>query len=418
MMKYRFYFLLALAMLVISLATGRQSLGQDLTDDEAEPEFVIKAYDTTGIMRFWPRNFPARKMSDIGGDDDTIFPNRHTSSVKRFKSEGGTKRRYRDGGGSGMMCQFGGGGGMDDNIMGGGGGWGGGGGCSGGDFLGPIGEIITTLIEPDSWDRVGGSGSIDQCGYTIVVSQTEAVHAKIGELLKMLKETTARGKNVTVEVDIVELPRDQIELLIESDNEQTPAKIFGLVKSEQWKTVDPIYSSTLTGRDRQTVSTVSGGQRKTCTTIAPVVGQWSDDSAESAQDNPVEPRQRTETTTMPDTISASSVILAQTFASSDSVPFRPFFKVIQTGWAVETTPVALGVGTAALLDVRIRRIEEAVSPEKVDPRKYVDYLYPIPLEKPKLENWQFATTRRVPVGKRVLVGGMDSLYVFVKVTVN
>ena len=40
------------------------------------------------------------------------------------------------------------------------------------------------------------------------------------------------------------------------------------------------------------------------------------------------------------------------------------------------------------------------------------------MEKPNLANWQFATTLRVPAGQRVLIGGMDSLYVFVKVTVD
>jgi len=57
-------------------------------------------------------------------------------------------------------------------------------------------------------------------------------------------------------------------------------------------------------------------------------------------------------------------------------------------------------------------------PKKTDLREYIDYMYQESMEKPNLANWQFATTLRVPAGQRVLIGGMDSLYVFVKVTVD
>jgi len=51
-------------------------------------------------------------------------------------------------------------------------------------------DMITTIIEPDSWDDVGGPGSIaefDNAG-VLVISQTRDVHQKIGPLLNTLRK--------------------------------------------------------------------------------------------------------------------------------------------------------------------------------------------------------------------------------------
>lgn len=50
-------------------------------------------------------------------------------------------------------------------------------------------DVITSTIDPDSWDDVGGPGSIsefDNAG-VIIISQTQDVHPKIGALLNSLR---------------------------------------------------------------------------------------------------------------------------------------------------------------------------------------------------------------------------------------
>src|SRR5690606_24489771 len=50
-------------------------------------------------------------------------------------------------------------------------------------------ELITTVVEPTTWDEVGGPGSIAPVQCCIAISQTEEVHQQIAELLADLRRT-------------------------------------------------------------------------------------------------------------------------------------------------------------------------------------------------------------------------------------
>ncbi len=52
-------------------------------------------------------------------------------------------------------------------------------------------EVITTAVKPDSWDEVGGPGSIGPFQGTLVISQTDSSHAEIVRLLAALRECRA-----------------------------------------------------------------------------------------------------------------------------------------------------------------------------------------------------------------------------------
>jgi hypothetical protein len=55
--------------------------------------------------------------------------------------------------------------------------------------LGPLVSVITTIVEPDCWEDVGGPGSIvgvDSWGL-VIVSQTGEVHQKIEELIATIR---------------------------------------------------------------------------------------------------------------------------------------------------------------------------------------------------------------------------------------
>lgn len=66
-------------------------------------------------------------------------------------------------------------------------------------------ELITTTIQPTSWDEVGGPGSIApfETNLSLVVSQTQEVHEEIADLLDQLRRM--QDLQVTIEVRFITL---------------------------------------------------------------------------------------------------------------------------------------------------------------------------------------------------------------------
>ncbi|MCA9150393.1 MAG: hypothetical protein KDA92_13875, partial [Planctomycetales bacterium] len=66
-------------------------------------------------------------------------------------------------------------------------------------------DLITATIEPDSWDDVGGEGSIQgfPTNLSLVVSQTQEVHEQIADLLQQLRRL--QDLQVTIEVRFITL---------------------------------------------------------------------------------------------------------------------------------------------------------------------------------------------------------------------
>ncbi|MEX2026081.1 MAG: hypothetical protein WEH44_02255, partial [Pirellulaceae bacterium] len=52
-------------------------------------------------------------------------------------------------------------------------------------------DLITTSIEPDTWDDVGGDGIIEPAGGALVVRQTAEIHRQIARLLVRMAELPA-----------------------------------------------------------------------------------------------------------------------------------------------------------------------------------------------------------------------------------
>jgi hypothetical protein len=49
-------------------------------------------------------------------------------------------------------------------------------------------DIVTTAVEPDSWQEMGGSGTIGQYNGLLVVSQSARTHTKVEKVLDMLRD--------------------------------------------------------------------------------------------------------------------------------------------------------------------------------------------------------------------------------------
>lgn len=71
--------------------------------------------------------------------------------------------------------------------------------------FGPITDLITSTIAPQSWDDVGGPGSISgfDTNLSLVVSQTQEVHEQIADLLEQLRRL--QDLQVTIEVRFITL---------------------------------------------------------------------------------------------------------------------------------------------------------------------------------------------------------------------
>ncbi len=78
------------------------------------------------------------------------------------------------------------------------------GGGSQADF-GSLISLITSTVDPESWDEVGGPGSISEFenNLSLVISQTQDVHEKIADLLEQLRRL--QDLQVTIEVRFITL---------------------------------------------------------------------------------------------------------------------------------------------------------------------------------------------------------------------
>ncbi len=72
-------------------------------------------------------------------------------------------------------------------------------------------ELITTTIEPQSWDDVGGPGAIESfpTNLSLVVSQTQEVHEKLADLLDQLRRL--QDLQISIEVRFIRLNDDFFE---------------------------------------------------------------------------------------------------------------------------------------------------------------------------------------------------------------
>lgn len=130
-------------------------------------------------------------------------------------------------------------------------------------------ELITASIEPASWEDVGGSGTIRSYRSMLIISQTAAVHAKIGEFLSALRQETGTLRTVTVAAHWLMLDSDELaKLQVERDGVSSIDRdaLAKLTRQEG------NYRGQITCFSGQTVHLVGGQRRNVVTGLIPVVG--------------------------------------------------------------------------------------------------------------------------------------------------
>jgi general secretion pathway protein D len=71
-------------------------------------------------------------------------------------------------------------------------------GADGGYNVADLIEVITTTVSPDSWDDVGGPGSVQDFKGLVTISQTQEVHDGVEQLLNMLHKAGGLEEKVKV----------------------------------------------------------------------------------------------------------------------------------------------------------------------------------------------------------------------------
>jgi hypothetical protein len=263
-----------------------------------------------------------------------------------------------------------------------------------------------------------GPATIIPLGSTLVVSADETAHRQIEALLDCYRRRWSKLRIITLQADWLFLSDGQLAGLLkggqaEADSDDPPAcravdeaawqrllKQLQEVKGEQ----PAGYRAVITCFDGQTVHTIAGGQELFIISVIPVVG-------DNGSFN-----------TLP--------------RSERSVGYQPVCTTLQEGAVLQVTPVSTPTGQFVVLDVQSRVVQfrgtsptarpAAEAAANRDPSIVRDLAEV--LDRPAIAYHRLAATTRVPVNRRVLVGGMGLesepaageplLYLFVKVSVK
>ncbi len=130
-------------------------------------------------------------------------------------------------------------------------------------------EAITTTVLCDSWEALGGPGSIVPLGECLIISQTEHVHEKIAALLADVRRhprkfdpqaiaQQVQTANAEAEVVMYQSPVDKTEapMLTQEDLQTIAARVKTLVATDTWDGdqhfLDPVHSGLIV-RNRKDV---------------------------------------------------------------------------------------------------------------------------------------------------------------------
>lgn len=133
---------------------------------------------------------------------------------------------------------------------------------------------IKSLIEPESWDDVGGPGTIMPLGGSLAVRHTAKAQEEIAQLLQDLRQEVGAIRTVTVQAHWIALGSPQLDNLLGDGNRAEGNKIDRRALRELAEGSAPSerYRSQITCFNGQTVHIVSGRLRNVVQGGMPVVG--------------------------------------------------------------------------------------------------------------------------------------------------
>lgn len=373
------------------------------------PRLVIRLYDLSDLFAVAPP-YVAKEGGELDRDTSEVFSGDGPSAASSNATGGGGF------GGGG----FGGGGGMfnvpetiDKALVAEKGTQGqtaskrgGGGAASGGPRTSMDGliEVITSTISQDSWDNVGGPGSIASIGASLLISADAETHDKISSLLDLFRKRWGSLRTVSVRAHWLWLSEGTVSDALAADQKAAGEKApYGVVSDETWKKLLAAageakkrtpYHAMLTCHNGQTVFTRAGGERLIISGVTPIAGK----------------------------------------SEKEQALYQPVVHSIQEGAALQITPLVTRNAKYVVLDVhsRVNLFGETPKPAPAKERTLFGGSTTIEqiiaaIDRPALQSQRLATTLRVPVGKPSLIGGMTfttegegpaNLYLFITASVQ
>jgi len=227
-------------------------------------------------------------------------------------------------------------------------------------------KAITEIVEPASWDEVGGPGSIQPIGGALAIRQTPAVQSKVQEFLEALKHESGALRMVTIKAQWLLLDRQQrAQLANKPDGKQPPSS--GQILDPQALAALPgeaqQYAGQITCFNGQTVHILSGRLESVIGGAIPVVG-------------------------------------------GGLVGYQPVMLWPHLGVFLQITPSALPDADDVLVDLHssITKWEKPQKPAIIGSPRGNEPT--IEIDRINVTAQQFATSMRVPLDKPVLVGGI------------
>jgi hypothetical protein len=420
-----------------------------------EPRLVVRVYDLSDLFSLAPP-YPARSIGDFSGQATPLFP----APGPGWSGTGAA--------GTGAMM-----GGMGGMGMGGMGGMGGmpakgglmniqsqvtkrqaeeavnaqrqadraasqqpAGAAAARTSIDELVDAIEQTISPDMWKDTGaGQGAIAILGNSLLISATEEMHEQIATLFDSFRQRWGTLRTISVQAHWLWLTEPEVAKLLAPDARPPAAdapRAFGLVDDAAWEALagktqkereqQPAgYQAVVTCYNGQTVHVFSGSQKHFVASVIPFVG--GNFQIATPQNAPAL------------TAPAMRGLDGAALGSTGAVGYEPMVASIQEGAALQITPMATTRAKYVVLDIhsRVLQVQEkaataARTPEVAPPMGSIIRDVAAAVERPVMVNHHLETTLRVPVDRRMLVGGMTfnsqplvgepSLYLFVKVAVQ
>jgi hypothetical protein len=129
-------------------------------------------------------------------------------------------------------------------------------------------KLLTQVVATDSWVENGGTvGTIRVLGGKLIITQTEATHTRVAQLLKEIKGSSKTARTVTVNARWLRLSPEQVAGIVGKDEK-------GSINSDAIKSLPAdatVYRGTIRCLDGQTVHLQSGTGRTTVVDLTAVV---------------------------------------------------------------------------------------------------------------------------------------------------
>ncbi|HEV2294978.1 MAG TPA: hypothetical protein VGR35_14080 [Tepidisphaeraceae bacterium] len=233
-----------------------------------------------------------------------------------------------------------------------------------------VAQLVMSTVAPETWRDAGGAiGSVRFIGPRLVVSQTAANQKQIEELLNGIREEGGMSHMVSVQAYWVHFAPEDLRAIASKPGDAAGAATLKEVPDALLDDAKVYSRGQTLGYNGQTVHVASGRANTVITGMQPVVG-------------------------------------------TQAVGYQLETATVQSGVSLQVTPQVLGDGKLVSLDLHsiVSEVDDAGA--LPDPRL-------IPTDGPttspadaslgkrsRIIAQQFSTTARVPVGKKILVGGM------------